>query len=153
MTALPPLNIRPADFADRRSLWDWRNDPVVADLSDLDDAITYEDFANWFNACLERNDIVFAIAHIQSIRVAFARFNRVDQQNWKLDIYIKPAFCGRTMGPQIIREAVAYLQSGWQVNRISSVVEDINPASAYAFIEAGFDCSNKGAEIECALDL
>jgi RimJ/RimL family protein N-acetyltransferase len=150
---LPSISIRPATKADRHSLWEWRNNSTTSSLLKPDQSIAYDAFAKWFDFNLENENTVFAIPHIQSVRVAFVWFRQFKPNYWQMHVYLKPAYCGRGIATQVIREAVDYLNDGWSVDQIRSAVVRENSSAAYALAETGFECIEGVEHIECTLEV
>jgi hypothetical protein len=150
---LPPVVVRAASRADRRSVWDWRNEPAYQDLFALDDRVTYAQFAAWFDTALERVDSVLAIAHIETVRIAFLYFKQTAPETWRLCVHIKPSSAGRDIAAQVIRKSLDYLKGCRSTGNVVCILDHVNPHAAYAFDDAGFRVTTKEHHLECITSL
>lgn len=144
------VSTRPANSSDRRFMWDLRLDPVLDDIRPRNQDIAYDQFCRRFDQTLENGQSLLVIGDIQSVRVGVTWFRESNPSQWEVLLYVKPAYTGRNVATAMLKSAMSYLLEHRQVNEIIRIVPRANPASGYAFGEAGFRLTSSDDVIHCS---
>jgi len=153
MTHLPPVSLRAATTNDRRTIWDWRNHFVSRDLYEPDQDITYGQYQDWFDGTLKDGAQTLMIGQIQSFRMALIWCRQPIPDEWTIQLFLKPGYCGRKVLSDVIAHTVEHLRIGHEARKLTARIPNINPAAAYAFEQCGFLCDVLGETINCQLEL
>jgi RimJ/RimL family protein N-acetyltransferase len=149
--SLPTVNVKLVERVDRRTLWEWRNDTVTAELFDTNTEIVYENFCRWVDRIIYSDTSLLIIGQFQSIRIGVAWSRKFKNGTWEVQVYIKPTFSGRQLGGPFVRSVAEYLINQKAASRIKAIVPNVNPASAYAYSAAGFNIVENGNNLSCTL--
>ncbi len=132
------ISLRPATISDREMVFRWRNDPfVVAHGSFLRD-VEWEEHKTWFEEVILGNSRRMFIVRDQGNPIGQIRFDRKNQQECVVSVYLLQAFTGRGWGVQAIRMGCAAIFEAWDVDRVIACVRLDNQAGRSAFLKAGF---------------
>lgn len=153
MTSLPPVSLRAATMNDRRTVWDWRNGFVSRDLYEPDQDITYGQYQDWFDGALEDDTQALMIGHIQSVRIALIWCRQPMPDEWTIQLFLKPGFCGKGVLSDVLARTTEYLRDEREAMRLMGCFANINPATAYAFELCGFECDADGPVVNCHLEI
>ena len=136
----PLLKLRPASPADRRLLWQWRNDRIVREASFSTVPFSWEEHCCWFKSRLQRSDYRILIAeNRRGQSVGQARLD-LDNNRAVISISIAAEFRGRGYGTALIRAATNQAFVHDKVEYVDAFVRDDNRISAAAFMKAEYQC-------------
>ena len=134
----PALLLRPAAPADTRLVFDWANDPQVRAVSFTAGAIAWPDHERWFQAQLASPGAVLLIAETPDHQpVGIARFVIADGVA-TISISVAAGFRGSGYGRQLIEKSSRQILQRADVRAVHAFVKADNPASARAFLAAGY---------------
>ncbi len=132
------LRLRPATSDDLRLLFDWANDPEVRAASFDSREIAWSEHERWFRARLASPLAVLLIAETAEHQpLGVARFQTADGVA-TISISIDAAFRGGGYGRQLIEKSSRQMLDQPQVRSVRALIKADNPASARAFLAAGY---------------
>jgi UDP-2,4-diacetamido-2,4,6-trideoxy-beta-L-altropyranose hydrolase len=131
------LVIRAAHSGDERRLFEWRNDPFVIARTTTQRPVSLAEHISWFRAALQDTNRRLSVIEVCGQPAGAIRFDRVDQQNCVISVYLMQAFTGHGYGTKAIEEASDEISRAWAVNVIAYVRND-NDAAAKSFERARF---------------
>jgi UDP-2,4-diacetamido-2,4,6-trideoxy-beta-L-altropyranose hydrolase len=136
---LPPqITLRRATPADSRSIWEWRNDPLVRRHSRSSDAIPWVAHEEWLARTLADSTRALLVASSHGQPVAVVRFD-AQGATAEISIYLTPGHHGRGLGPHVLTAAERWLgEHVPEVREIRAYVRSENEASSAAFTQAGY---------------
>lgn len=136
---LPPqITLRRALPADSRSIWEWRNDPLVRRHSRSSDAIAWDAHEDWFARTLGDSTRTLLVASSREQPVAVVRFD-AQGPSAEISIYLTPGHHGRGIGPHVLTAAEHWLHEHVPaVCEVRAYVRAENEASSAAFTQAGY---------------
>jgi L-amino acid N-acyltransferase YncA len=101
------LEIRPATREDSRSIWIWRNDPLMRANARNSDEVSWKQHEDWFAGRLAApKECRIYIAESQGQPCAMLRFDQREALLWELSWNVAPDFRGRGVGGEVLKKAV-----------------------------------------------
>lgn len=138
----PAIEVRRAEPADMRQLWEWRNDARVRAASRDSSAIALDSHRAWFEATLQsqRRDLL-VVNEQGGPAVAVLRFDLDAQcRHAEVSIYATPSGLGRGLGAAALRAGECWLAANRPtVIDIRAIIREGNSASFAAFESAGYE--------------
>lgn len=136
---LPPqIRLRRALPSDSRSIWEWRNDPIVRRHSRSSDAIPWAAHEDWLARTLSDTTRMLLVASTHGQPVAVVRFDAQGATS-EISIYLTPGHHGRGLGPHVLTSAEQWLGEHFpDIREIRAYVRSENEASSAAFTQAGY---------------
>lgn len=129
--------LRPAEKADCKSLWEWRNDSTTREASFVTGIIPYIEHKQWFSRKLQDRTCKIFIVTSNGHKIGYVRFETVKQVA-RISVSIDRKERGKGYGPSAIKMASDRLLESGQVKRIVAYVKKDNPFALAAFQRAGF---------------
>jgi hypothetical protein len=139
MRLIEKLRFREAMLADRRALWDWRNDYAAFGLTTVNQDINYAAFSKWFEHALASESTLLLIGHAESVRLGIAWLFELDAECWEILVSIKPVYCGCGITSAFLRGATAHAAELRAVRDVTLNTPVLNPATTRALSDAGFE--------------
>ena len=102
------IQLRRAEIEDSRSIFDWRNDPVVRAASRSDNIISWAGHEDWFAGVLKSPDRLLIIGERDGSAVGVVRFD-VSDQHAEISIYLVPGNHPRGEGRELLLAAEEWL--------------------------------------------
>ena len=133
----PVLSLRPATPDDARRVWEWRNEEGTRRASFQSAVIPYEAHEAWFPRLLAKTDSRMFIADVDGVPAGVVRVDNLAAEP-EISIALAPAARGRGYGSRAIDDACARVFRETAAPAIVALVRRDNPASASAFLRAGF---------------
>ncbi len=132
--------LRKADNSDSHDLWQWRNQPLVRQLSFNNKKISYKEHKILFAGKIKDKDASCYIAeNNEGEKIGQVRFDKSGRSQWKININLNPEFFGQGMGNIIIKKASRFfLETKKRCQMISAEIFEDNEASIKAFKKAGY---------------
>ena len=138
------ISLRPATMDDREMVFGWRNDPFILARGSLHRKVSWEEHEAWFErTILERNRKMFIVLQ-QNDPIGQIHFDREDERDCIVSVYLLGAFTGRGWGVQVIRMGCAEVFRAWDVERVIACVRVDNPGARSGFLKAGFEETELG---------
>lgn len=136
------LILRPANEADARLLFDWRNDAVTRQNSLETGMVSWSEHQRWLGASLARQDRRLLIAEVDSEPVGTVRLDQ-GHNRCELSWTVAPGQRGRGLGKAIVAAAIALAGPGILIARIKRE----NAASLRIADACGFACVGSADDI------
>lgn len=137
----PELTLRPLVSTDCNQLLVWRNTPFIVDRSLSRRPVGPEEHRRWFDALLQRKDVLAWIIEDRGHPVGHVRAEeRVDEvaNHWLLTIYLMKQATGRGLGVRaIVQACLACAQKRPGLPVVAEVLTTNNSA-LHAFARSGF---------------
>lgn len=129
--------LRLARPEDRDRFWEWRNDPDVRRYSFHPEPIPLSIHERWFAQSLQSPHRQLYVIEVDSAPAGSLRFDAKGAGEAEISIVISPAFRGRGVGAEVLKQAQKLAVTlGYQ--RLLARVKIENIASNRAFEKAGF---------------
>jgi UDP-2,4-diacetamido-2,4,6-trideoxy-beta-L-altropyranose hydrolase len=135
-TADSDLALRRATSGDVMTYYGWANDPVVRANSIDSSPISLRSHLRWFDDRLKDPDCFLFVVEAGTLPVGQIRFDRASEGlriNYSLDSLVR----GRGWAKKVLDLGIRALRVA-EPTQLNAVVKTGNPASAAAFIRAGF---------------
>ncbi len=133
------LILRKIKTTDKKDIFVWRNDEVTKKMSFNTSPVGIKEHEIWFNKALNDKERVFYIAGFDnSQKIGVVSFDKIDGNDYKVNVNLNPAFRGRGLGSRVIKEGCLRLIAEKNTAYIIAKVKEENTASIKAFTKAGF---------------
>ena len=132
------ISLRPATITDRGMVFRWRSDPFVVAQGSFHRGVEWEEHQAWFEKTILGNSRRMFIVLDQRNPIGQIRFDRKDQRECVVSVYLLQAFTGRGWGVQAIRMGCAAIFEVWDVDRVIACVRLDNQPGRSAFLKAEF---------------
>jgi RimJ/RimL family protein N-acetyltransferase len=143
------VTVREATVEDRIALWDWRNDSVPRGIFKVDPVVTYKHHRAWFERLMASEKTALFVGTVETLRIACVRFDVQGDGVYGVHIHIKPMYCGKNLGEEMLKEAVDHLKTARPVSKIYATIRNVNPASGNLFRNAGFRIEEREQDVYC----
>ena len=140
--------IREATLEDRMALWSWYHDPLRDSFNKKTrPASTFAQHRAWFANVSKGPGSIICVGLLDILRIGAVRFDRLtDDGEFEARLCLKPAYCGQTYAPKLLKAAATYLRREKSpVTKVSLSIQKINPASRAVFLREGFVISADSA--------
>lgn len=137
-------------LAERRAIWEWRHDPTTKKLNNSLTDVSYATHRKWYESITGSDQSLLLIALAENLRIGLVRFDKTAGDEYQVNVYLKPLYCGKGYTPILLKKGVRYLTSVKKVNRVVANIKNINPSSAIPFKEAGFRVVERDGRLECS---
>jgi UDP-2,4-diacetamido-2,4,6-trideoxy-beta-L-altropyranose hydrolase len=132
------IQIRIAESADSKRLYEWRNHPDIRSVSRNTKPITWEEHNRWFSAALASADKIVLIGHHEELPVGVVRFDMHGDEA-EVSIYLVPDNPLYGQGHGLLLSAERWLAINRPtVLKINAFVLDDNKRSQYLFLGADY---------------
>ena len=132
------ITLRPATIEDGDTVFGWRNDPFILAHGSSHRAVGREEHQTWFAETISGRDRRMFIIQAQDNAIGQIRFERENQHDGVVSVYLLREFTGRGCGLEAIRRGCAAIFQAWDVKRVIACVRFDNPAGRSVFLKAGF---------------
>jgi UDP-2,4-diacetamido-2,4,6-trideoxy-beta-L-altropyranose hydrolase len=144
------LQVRPATLADAEPLWELANEETVRNNSFSPNPIPLPAHIDWLKSKLASRDSRIWIIEREGEFAAQIRYDRVAGSLAEIDFSVRSLFRGRGLGTSALLLTRRCACEQLAVTRVRGIVMDRNPASARAFVGAGFELSGKRQVNQCS---
>jgi UDP-2,4-diacetamido-2,4,6-trideoxy-beta-L-altropyranose hydrolase len=141
------ITLRPASMGDLETVFRWRNDPFILAHGSSHREVDWEEHQKWFAETISSNRRLMFIVLEEGKAIGQIRFERQNQQDCVVSVYLLQEFTGLGYGLQAIRIGCAAIYQAWDVDRVVACVRFDNPAGRFVFLKSGF--SETGALSSC----
>lgn len=141
ITTLMPLMIdmRPAEFDDCDSIYEWRNSEETRKYIFDPEPITLEDHRIWFHNSMNNSRRIILIGEIDSKPVGVVRYDLSGNCSL-ISVYLVPGRQSQGVGTELIRSGTRWLRRNRPLIRIiNAEILFVNIASKRAFELAGYN--------------
>ena len=139
------MSLRPAEDADVRLVFGFRNDPLIVERSSSRRAVTWPEHEAWFAASLGHAERLIRIVLVDGRPAGLVRFDREGCGSCVISAYLLEPFTGQGHGVEAIRQGCGEAFASWDVDEVVACVREDNAAGASAFLKAGFEGADGGA--------
>ncbi len=151
------IQLRPVTLADAALVYQWRNDPFIVSVGTTQRAVAWEEHLNWFRQTVAGKSRKMFIIEINSIAAGQVRFDRRDDADCVISVYLLEQFTGKGWGVSAIRQACDITRREWPNIRVIACVRRSNEPARRAFLKSGFtECMDADlcpAEHSCFVQL
>jgi UDP-2,4-diacetamido-2,4,6-trideoxy-beta-L-altropyranose hydrolase len=134
----PVIQLRRAEAADSRRVWEWRNEPHVREVSHNPAPIPWEGHCRWFESVLVDTGRDLLICEAGGEAVGVLRFD-VTGQEAAISVYLNREGRGKGIGPDLLRAGERWLRAKRpSIRTIAAEILDGNVASQAAFAAARY---------------
>ena len=154
------IDLRPAEIADARQIWLWRNEPEARRCSFCADFIPWESHLAWFREKLRdaREAFLIAAGAAKQRPVGYVRFTLLEGGCAEIGIVIDPLCRGRGCGGAVLACALGWAAQRLPARRVLARIKPSNLRSISLFWKAGFrpvpgPSGAKTGALEMAFDL
>jgi UDP-2,4-diacetamido-2,4,6-trideoxy-beta-L-altropyranose hydrolase len=136
--AASAITLRPATLEDCEMVLQWRNDPFIVAHGSWRREIQREEHLQWFAETVRGSTRrMYIILHADN-PVGQIRFDRENQMDCVISVYLMQPYVGRGWGTEAIRIGCREIFQVWDVTRLIACVREDNPAGRAAFLKASF---------------
>jgi UDP-2,4-diacetamido-2,4,6-trideoxy-beta-L-altropyranose hydrolase len=132
------LTLRPAEVADSRSVWTWRNDLTTRTLSRTTAPVTWPEHQAWWARAVASDDRKILIAEVANAPVAALRFDKLGPGEFEVSINLAPAARNSGVGSRVLAAACRSFREENGPVRLTATIHRDNPASRRVFEKLGF---------------
>lgn len=132
------ITLRPATMDDRDMVFGWRNNPFVLAHGSSHREVGWEEHQTWFAETISARNRRMFIIQEQGKPIGQIRFERENQQDCVVSVYVLREFTGRGCGLEATRKGCSAIFEVWDVKRVVACVRFDNPAGRSVFLKAGF---------------
>lgn len=133
----PVLTARPANDADARLLFDWRNDPTTRAVSRSTDRLSWGAHVAWLSQVLVDPARQLLVVEDTTGPVGTVRWDHLSGIDWEVSITVAPTHRGQGLGRAVLR-AGENLVSSSLPRRLIATVHVENLTSLRLFKNAGY---------------
>ena len=116
----------------------WRNDPFILAHGSSHRAVGWKEHQKWFAETISVKSHQMFIVLEQGNPIGQIRFDRKNQQDCVVSVYLLGEFTGRGCGIQAVRMGCTAIFRAWDVDRVVACVRFDNQTGRSAFLKAGF---------------
>jgi len=138
------ISLRPVRADDREMIFRWRNDPFILAHGSSNREVNWDEHAKWFEETLAEHGRKVYVVVNQNAPIGQVRFDRQDERDCVVSVYLLREFTGHGWGVQAIREGCSLIFGAWDVGRVIACVRSDNPGGRSAFLKAGFEEAGVG---------
>jgi len=133
------VSLRPVHADDREMIFRWRNDPFILAHGSSNREVSWAAHAKWFDETLRESGRKVFVIQRKNVPIGQIRFDRKNERDCVVSVYLLREFTGHGWGVQAIREACKAILDAWGVERVIACVRKDNPGGHSAFLKAGFE--------------
>jgi methionyl-tRNA formyltransferase len=136
------LEFRRVTQHDKSDILQWRNHPVVRDVSFNIQIISENEHDRWFEQKLKSTDVTMYLAYLNNDKAGIIRFDRATNRIL-VSVMLNPVYIGKGLGACLIKKGTdAFLQERPATSPIVAEIKWENTASIKAFMKAGYKASH-----------
>ena len=140
------IDIKEATQNDSKSLFEWRNNPKIRNVSKKSDPILWEEHQKWFDAVLDDGNRHLLIGSINNQPIGVVRFD-IENDVTEVSIYLVPNGRSVGQGKNLLSASERWLKINCpKVLRINASVLAENEASRKMFSGLGYHIKAIGFE-------
>jgi RimJ/RimL family protein N-acetyltransferase len=132
------VDLRPATIGDQDMVFRWRNDPFILAHGSSQREVGWEEHQSWFAETISGQSRKMFIVLEGGKSIGQIRFERENQRDCVVSVYLLREFTGRGYGLRSITKGCAAIFQAWDVDRVIACVRFDNQAGRAAFLKAGF---------------
>ena len=138
------IHLRKAGPEDMATVFQWRNDPLIASLGSLKTTVSWEEHKQWFLKTLASDDAKMFIIERNGNSIGQIRFMRTEENNWTVSIYLLQPYTGKGFGVAALAAGCREISNRYPGAAITAYILRDNRFSHSAFLKAGFQEALEG---------
>ena len=144
------IQLRRAEEADSKDLWEWRNHPDVRTHFFNSSIIPWEEHKKWFMKKISDNSSRIYIANFQDRKIGVIRFDK-EKNQVSVSVNLNPEFLNKGFGSLLIKKGTDKFINDTRNNKpIIARIKTANTSSIAAFIKARYKLVRKKVqEVVC----
>ena len=132
------VNLRQALESDIDVMYQWRNEPLIVELSTSRKKVTWQEHHEWvLNSLKDINKIIYII-QFKDIPIGQIRYDKNENDEIVLSVYLSEDYASKGLGPEAIRQGNALIRKCWSVPSIIARVRVENKRAIKNFTKIGF---------------
>jgi ribosomal protein S18 acetylase RimI-like enzyme len=140
------MDVRIATQDDALVILAWRNDETTRAMSRNTDIVAKETHLAWFAKAIENPNLLILIGLKAEIPAGMARFDKIDEDLWELNINIAPENRGRGIGKALLASALDNFYASHPGASVLAQVKTENTSSKRLFESLRFLSKDINAE-------
>lgn len=137
------LRVRKVDPKDSKNIFNWRNDPLIRNMSRNKKIIKLSDHTAWINKIISSKHDAFLIIEKNKEPVGVVRYEMNELNTAEISIYLVPKKIGIGLGKSVLLKADDWLKSNFPaIKRINANVLSNNSKSFHLFESANYKLDN-----------
>ena len=139
MNIVTAISLRPATAADAKSIFEWRNDPVIVRLGSSQREVTWTEHEEWFSQSITSGKRRIFIVQNEGVPIGQVRFDLLESSECVISAYLLTEFTGRGWGVEAMRSGCEMIFEIWPIQSVSACVRAENKAVQSALAKVGFE--------------
>lgn len=135
------LVVRRAGQEDCRDIWEWRNDPLAADMSVSKDMVPWESHQQWYAKAIANSDRVLMIGELEEngilAKVGMCRFD-LHEAGAYVSLNLAPAMRGKGLSTKLLAQSIDAVASSFGRRLFLATINRENMPSIRCFERCGF---------------
>lgn len=137
------LKVRKVDSKDTKNIFNWRNDPLIRNMSRNKKVIKLSDHTAWINQIISSDKDAFLIIENHKEPIGVVRYKMNKLNSAEISIYLVPKKIGTGMGKIVLLKADEWLKSNYpSIKQINANVLSNNIKSMHLFESANYKLDN-----------
>ena len=137
------LKVRKVDSKDTKNIFNWRNDPLIRNMSRNKKVIKLSDHTAWINKIISSKQDAFLIIEKNKEPLGVVRYEMNELNTAEISIYLIPKKIGTGLGKSVLLKADDWLKSNFPaIKRINANVLSNNSKSFHLFESANYKLDN-----------
>jgi RimJ/RimL family protein N-acetyltransferase len=133
------MHLRAATEHDVQTIFAWRNDPWIVELSARRTGVAWDQHVRWFNKVLHSGEHLLFVIEGENGGMGCVRLDRQGVAAAVVTIYLLQPYVGRGFGVAALRQACQAAFQNWsQLQTVHAYIRPENTPSLKAFAKAGF---------------
>jgi RimJ/RimL family protein N-acetyltransferase len=132
------IKLRPAVLEDAEMVFNWRNDAFIVSLSFSQHTVRWDEHIKWFGETISGNTRKMFIIQNGDQPIGQVRYDRLDEVNCIISVYLLQEFTGKGYGVKAIRYGCSEIIELWGFQNTIACVRSDNLRARSAFVKAGF---------------
>lgn len=140
---MPMIKLRPVEFTDSKTIWEWANEPTTRSVSFSPEPIPWEQHSRWFSEkLLDPHCLFFMVLGADDMPIGQVRYD-TDGNEAVISVGLAADHRGQGYGSQAIQLASRHVFARTAIEAIHAYIKPDNSSSIRAFTRAGFiDCAS-----------
>lgn len=137
------LRVRKVDSKDAKNIFNWRNDPLIRNMSRNKKIIKLSDHTSWINQIISSDKDVLLIIENYKEPIGVVRYEMNELNSAEISIYLVPNKIGTGFGKFVLLKADEWLKSNYpSIKQINANVLSNNTKSMHIFESANYKLDN-----------
>jgi len=129
--------IRELEKADRKALFEWRQDQLLYTDKKAPLAVAYKAHCTWFDHVQNDPNQCLYVGLIDTLRIGVVRFVKRSSRVYEVFVFLKPAYCGKGHLENLLGKSLTVLQEQKDVQEVY-LRSPVGPAIGQLLSSVGF---------------